>query len=543
MSDSDDEYIAHASDHDLDEILEDDDDVDDDLDARPAASSASGPRRRRPAAGSSAAAATASAAAAAVAAQSSRDAKKKKKGRGGAEWEVSRTWESLVESADGTISATVEGLLEAGKRKRLLRDTTPLQRGIIRHLILVLDLSSAMAEKDLRPTRYLLTLRYAQEFVLEFFEQNPISQLGVLGMRDGLAVRISDMSGNPTDHIMAIQALRPKDPKGMPSLQNTLEMARGALFHTPTHGTREVLAIFGALLSSDPGDIHQTINTLVADKIRVSIIGLAAQVAICGEICARTNNGDDSGYGVVLNEQHFRELFMNVTTPPATTVAPTPTTATATATATKTSHAATSSLLMMGFPSLTLSATTTPTLCACHSKPSRTGYLCSRCGAKVCTLPTSCPCCGLTLILSTHLARSYHHLFPLMNWVEVSWRRAARKGSASCFACGLAFPRVPKQFSGGGEQVGGGGGEEQGGGEGGGEGEVAKGPAGISVSGRYECPVCECHFCIDCDVFAHEVVHNCPGCQSGVVQQQQQQQQQLNGNENGNGVADEMDTG
>jgi transcription initiation factor TFIIH subunit 2 len=38
--------------------------------------------------------------------------------RGGAEWEVSRTWETLIEGADGTISSTVEGLLEAGKRKR-----------------------------------------------------------------------------------------------------------------------------------------------------------------------------------------------------------------------------------------------------------------------------------------------------------------------------------------------------------------------------------------------------------------------------------------
>ncbi|KKZ60837.1 transcription initiation factor TFIIH subunit 2 [[Emmonsia] crescens] len=498
MPDSDGEYVAQVSDHDLDEIIDDDDDDDDELDTGPAVSvSASGPRGR---------------------AAASRDARKRKKGRGGAEWEVSRTWESLVEGADGTISATVEGLLEAGKRKRLLRDTTPLQRGIIRHLILVLDLSSAMAEKDLRPTRYLLTLRYAHEFVLEFFEQNPISQLGVLGMRDGLAVRISDMSGNPTDHILAIQALRTKDPKGLPSLQNTLEMARGALFHTPTHGTREILIIFGALLSSDPGDIHQTITALATDKIRVSIIGLAAQVAICRDLCARTNNGDDTVYGVALNEQHFRELFMNVTTPPATTVTPTPTTSSSTTTNTKNQLTNTSSLLMMGFPSLTLTTTPTPTLCACHSKPSRAGYLCSRCCAKVCTLPTSCPCCGLTLILSTHLARSYHHLFPLMNWVEVSWRRAAKRGSTSCFACGVLFPRVPKQFDGGGEDK-----------------ESAKGVgAGISVSGRYECRVCECHFCIDCDVFAHEVVHNCPGCQSGVVQQQKQL--------NGNGVADEMDT-
>jgi transcription initiation factor TFIIH subunit 2 len=52
-----------------------------------------------------------------------------------------------------------------------------------------------MLEKDLRPTRYELMLNYACEFVTEYFEQNPISQLGVIGMRDGLAVRISDLSG------------------------------------------------------------------------------------------------------------------------------------------------------------------------------------------------------------------------------------------------------------------------------------------------------------------------------------------------------------
>lgn len=181
---------------------------------------------------------------------------RRRKQRGGAEWELSRTWETLVEGADGTISSTVEGLLEAGKRKRyaaqwpsqrssdgrfsdrLLKDTTPLQRGIIRHLILILDLSQSMSEKDLRPTRYLLTLRYAQEFVREFFEQNPISQLGVLGLRDGLAIRVSDMSGNPTEHLTAIQSLKTQDPKGLPSVQNGLEMARGALLYVPSSAGR-----------------------------------------------------------------------------------------------------------------------------------------------------------------------------------------------------------------------------------------------------------------------------------------------------------------
>jgi transcription initiation factor TFIIH subunit 2 len=338
----------------------------------------------------------------------------------------------------------------------LLRDTTPLQRGIIRHLILILDLSFAMVEKDLRPTRNLLTIRYATEFVTEYFEQNPISQLGIIGMRDGIAVRISDMSGNPTEHIEKLKTLRDQQPQGNPSLQNALEMSRAALFHAPSHGTREILIIYGALLSSDPGDINETIAALITDRIRVSVVGLAGEVYICAELCKRTNAGDDGNYSVALNEQHFRELVMALCTPPVT----------------RTKKQSQSSLLMMGFPSRTSGAGKAMSFCACHSKLTRGGYLCSRCDSKVCSLPAECPACGLTLILSTHLARSYHHLFPLRNWVEVPWSEANR--SKACFACLSPFPEVPADLNGSHTN-----------------GEVKAN----SESGRYACEVCRNHFC------------------------------------------------
>lgn len=363
----------------------------------------------------------------------------------------------------------------------LLRDTTPLQRGIIRHLILILDLSFAMVEKDLRPTRYLLTIRYASEFVTEYFEQNPISQLGIIGMRDGIAVRISDMSGNPTEHIEKLKKLREQQPQGNPSLQNALEMSRAALFHAPSHGTREILIIYGALLSSDPGDINETMQALITDRIRVSIVGLAGEVFICTELCKKTNAGDDGNYKVALNEQHFRELVMALCTPPVT----------------RTKKQSQSSLLMMGFPSRTSGAGKSMSFCACHSKLTRGGYLCSRCDSKVCSLPAECPACGLTLILSTHLARSYHHLFPLKNWVEVSWADARR--SKACYACLSTFPEIPKDVNGAhtnGVEI-----------------------KANSESGRYACEVCGNHFCVDCDVMAHETLHNCPGCQSDVRDQ------------------------
>lgn len=345
-----------------------------------------------------------------------------------------------------------------------------------------------MTEKDLRPTRHLLTLRYASEFVTEYFEQNPISQLGVVGMRDGLAIRISDMSGNPSEHIEKLRRLQKEEAQGNPSLQNALEMSRAALFHAPSHGTREILMIYGALLTSDPGDIHETIASLIIDRIRVSIVGLAAQVAICAEICTKTNAGDDSNYNVALNEQHFRDLIMALTTPPVV----------------RTKKQSQSSLLMMGFPSRTSGAGKTMSFCACHSKLSRGGYLCSRCESKVCSLPAECPSCGLTLILSTHLARSYHHLFPLRNWVEVPW--SAAKKSKGCYGCLVPFPEIPEDKP----QVGENSGTNGNLAGGAGAGEIK----GTSESGRYACEVCRNHFCIDCDVFAHEMGHNCPGCQS-----------------------------
>ncbi|KAI0900887.1 TFIIH basal transcription factor complex, subunit SSL1 [Annulohypoxylon nitens] len=453
--------------------------------------------------------------------------KNKKGNRKGAKaaWEdIQRSWDTVVEDADGTLTGVIEGRAEAEKRARLLRDTTPLQRGIIRHLVLVIDMSFAMLEKDMLPSRYELTIAYSSQFVREYFEQNPISQLAVIGMRDGVAVRISDMSGNPADHLEKLQGWIKQDPQGNPSLQNALEMCRGSLYHTPSHGTREVVIVYGALMSSDPGDIHETIASLVRDRIRVSIVGLAAQVAICDELCSKTNGGDNSNYSIALHEDHFRSLLLEVTTPPVT----------------RTAEQSNASLLMMGFPSRTLAAGGGIHYCACHNRPTKEGYKCTRCCSRVCRLPAECPGCGLTLILSTHLARSYHHLFPLKNWVEVPWTEVKR--SKACYSCLTPFPEAPRPESGKGKTPDKGKGRSNSNAVagGGGGGVVIPTPLkGLSESGRYACEVCRNHFCIDCDLFAHEVLHNCPGCQSdtrglGGVKQNGKSNGNGNGTSNGN---------
>jgi hypothetical protein len=52
-----------------------------------------------------------------------------------------------------------------------------------------------MGDRDMRPTRFDLMLEYAREFVTEWFDQNPLGQIGIVGMRGGIGERICEMSG------------------------------------------------------------------------------------------------------------------------------------------------------------------------------------------------------------------------------------------------------------------------------------------------------------------------------------------------------------
>lgn len=166
-------------------------------------------------------------------------------------WEATytRTWETVQEDEGGSLTTAVEDLLARGRRRLLLAPEGAIRRTIIRHLILLLDLSAAMLDRDMRPTRFDLTLASAREFVAEWFDQNPLGQIGVVGMRAGIGERVGEMSGvcgacnalvssvgsrvacagNPQDVLKAISERHKLEPSGEPSLQNAIEMARSSM--------------------------------------------------------------------------------------------------------------------------------------------------------------------------------------------------------------------------------------------------------------------------------------------------------------------------
>ena len=111
-------------------------------------------------------------------------------------------------------------------------------------------------------------------------------------------------------------------------------------------------------------------------------------------------------FGVAMNEGHFKDLLFELIPPPAQRAV------------TRTGGGLAADLMIMGFP-MRLPDTSPPSLCVCHSQMKSEGFLCPRCFAKVCDVPTDCDICGLMIVSSPHLARSYHHLFPVKPYSAV----------------------------------------------------------------------------------------------------------------------------
>nr|XP_024364305.1 general transcription factor IIH subunit 2-like isoform X2 [Physcomitrium patens] len=327
---------------------------------------------------------------------------------------------------------------------------------------LVFSAASSAAEMDLRPSRMGIVVDCVEAFVREFFDQNPLSHLGVILLKDGIAHQLTDLSGSPETHIRALRSNM--ESTGDASIQNGLDLARGYLTQIPSYGHREVLLVYSALSTIDPGDVMETVQECKKANIRCSVVGLSAEIYICKLLCEQTGGM----YSVATNEGHLKELIMEHAPPPAAQA-----------------EMSVASLVRMGFPQR--GAEDAVALCACHREVKMGGgYTCPRCKARVCELPTQCHICGLTLVSSPHLARSYHHLFPVSPFEEVE-NLASANGrqslSKSCYGCLQELPT----------------------------------PGGKVKGVRLECPRCRQHFCFDCDNYIHESLHNCPGCESNSV--------------------------
>ncbi|CAN8015423.1 unnamed protein product [Ixodes persulcatus] len=374
------------------------------------------------------------------------------------ETEYERTWEAIQEDESGLLQPSVLDFVHRSKRKQMLAKKN-VRLGMMRHLYIIVDFSEAMSEPDLKPSRLVCTLKMLELFVEEFFDQNPISNVGVISTSNKRAQKLFDLVGNASKVVEALRSATNKVPSGEPSLQNSLELAAEVLRHLPTHTSREVLVVMGSLTTCDPSDIHKTIETMQKCSIRCSVVGLAAEVRVC---CALTK-ATGGTYNVIMDENHFKEiLFQHAIPPPAT-------------------GNSESSLIRMGFPYQRTEGEGKPSICFCHLDSqntseglSKSGFFCPQCSGKYCSLPVECKTCGLTLVSAPHLARSYHHLFALDAFEEMPKESLPKDEVVSCFSCLSSIPD----------------------------------------NHVYQCTKCKAQFCLECDLFIHDTLHTCPGCAS-----------------------------
>ena len=374
----------------------------------------------------------------------------------GYRWETGyeKTWEEIQEDEHGSLITTITDLNNQAKRRKYLLETRPRQSklGMMRYCFVGLDQSRAMNDTDMKPSRLLKVARFLEQFCNNFFDQNPISQLGVLICRDKKAQVTVPLTTSSQQLKQYFTSLIDKDCDGEFSLENCLEVGGNVLNTMPSHASKEILFIIGSLTSCDPFNVMKKIEWAANNKIKCSIIGLSAQVHCFSSLAKLT----DGTYNVIIDEFHLLDLLSAFVIPPVVKTA------------------SGSSLVKMGFPEYRDgSKGDSMGMCFCHinsSKPrcSGKGFICPQCGGAYCTIPVECKICGLTLVSAPHLARSYHHLFPLEIFKDISVTE-----DTNCISCAIS---------------------------------LLKGASAAC------CMECESIFCIDCDIFIHDSTHTCPTC-------------------------------
>ena len=197
---------------------------------------------------------------------------------------------------------------------------------MIRYVYLVLDLSEQMYEKDAsfgfgpNKNRLEIMLQVVMEYTEEYFDQNPLSHLGIIICKNGEAQVLSLLSGSKRSVVTAIAAIREGVTTGLVgkaagefSLQNGLEVAGRSLGMMPKHGSREVLIIVGALSTCDPGDVLvETLPRLMGTNTRVNCIAMCAEMHVCRKISEMSGGV----MGVALDGRHMKDLLLNFIAPP-----------------------------------------------------------------------------------------------------------------------------------------------------------------------------------------------------------------------------------
>ena len=448
-------------------------------------------------------------------------------------WErtITRSWDELQLDQYGQLEYHKLQLTKQIQQKHKLDDkynnnnnvlNNLIEKGMIRYLYVIIDCTESMNITDIKPNRKLCVLELLKLFIVEYFDQNPLSQLGIITTHNSIAYKLSELSGSPQQQIMKLHdyienGIIDSDQSsnvsaatsgGEMSIQNSLLVAERTLQQLPSYGSREILFIHSSLHSVDPSDIYKTIDSIVTKQITVNIISLTAEMYIMTLLAQRTSGT----FHVILNKSHLKELLLNY-------IIPSPLIK-------QRIKQLQRRWIKIGFPSQLIDIY--PTLCTCHQLLKYGGYICPKCKCKYCELPCECMVCNTTLILSPHLARTYHHLFPTVPYQLLDKHNELLKqnnmNSNSMNNTYISNNLIVSTTIHTNDTASNGTGTSTD------DDSALQWPntqcyscmceLSCNSSIRNRCPKCMNIYCIDCDEYIHTSLHNCPGCMSSIQTEQ-----------------------
>ncbi|KAI6185739.1 GPN-loop GTPase 3 [Aphelenchoides besseyi] len=249
--------------------------------------------------------------------------------------------------------------------------------GVMRFVYVIIDYSVAMLDQSLFPNLITVSMGRVKNFVQNFFQFNPIAQIGLILCNDRKPNRDSRVLNDALDSLDYAACT------GDFSLQTSLNLALQDLQGQPSYASREIICVM--------------------------VIGLTAEMYACKKLCDSTGGR----YDVVMNDNHFREIFDEHMKP----------------------------VIMPGDTGSDLIPVCFPTREAVFAPPAHKDdfsqldqtFVCQQCGANFCSTPAECTVCGILLITAPQLARAFQHLVELDKFEE------STNFESSCYACQVSI--------------------------------------------------------------------------------------------------------
>ncbi|EOB11954.1 TFIIH basal transcription factor complex p47 subunit [Nosema bombycis CQ1] len=328
------------------------------------------------------------------------------------EKEYKRTWENST---------------SINKKEKLLyqkHEFNDKKKGVIRHVHIIIDCSYSIDKTDYLPSFRTNYSKSLEKFIPKFYEENPISALS-FSLVNEVVLKYT------TEPNFSIKDFLSTKGEGNFSLLNALNSSFEILKNKDF--CKEIIVITSSLMIRDPDSYSEIIDLIKKIGVKIFIISMCGELMIYKEI---TKLSGGRLY-VPLDLDHFDYILDCLTLP-------------------NENNFSTTNMIQLGFPSVIEEVR----VCSCHNEMNQEGYECPVCKTYICNLPVGCPICETQLVSAINISKSFHHLFPLSEFILDS--------NGKCFTCGN------RSYS--------------------------------------KCPKCDLFYCEECDNFVHENLQFCYGC-------------------------------